>query len=444
MAEGDPDGIVQIPSRLDGDVGLAPHELESRDQRLATLKKHFLEIASRNPGPETLQYEAEGGSLRLCLNEIMALSDPCEEDRQVEEIRAEYMETTLQKKGLLHRRVRKQRVRDTEEVYVETVVAKIAAVIDAETVEDALSLGQMPTVVEQASFKDGELSTEDLAANHLYVLIDTALREHLHRRRTVEGSARRGRIARVAGNHAVQTTVAGAVFTASLASLTPRLGLLPSQHMVEGVEDSLKFLSAAMLGFSAPEAIRFKYLQLKHDRRTAKLHEQLAEDRRLADHALRMTFNSTRYGNPDGSGLVTGRSGTDAKEENLRRFAGLDGEFEHLNNDPGGKPYTGEQALGYAARLLIEREPQLREISDSAKTPAEQRELFLELARQIITQDVIRMKKGLNVSRLRRSIINVVAVIPAVIAPQLASTANEASTLSRDTAGVVASKSKKK
>ncbi len=432
MVDGEQTGIIRSPSRLDHDVGLAPHELIEREQRIELLTGHFLDIASGEHTPETVEYIRGGGNLRLCLTEIMALSDPVDLDKRVHEVRGEYMDQVLHKKGLLHRRARKHQLRTTEEQYVDSVVAKIAAVIDAQTAEDALEVGQMPTLIEKASFDDEPLSEEDLAANHLYVLIDTALKEHVHRRHAVERHAQKGVVIRVAGSPALHMAVAGTVFAAAL---SPKLGILPthSEHTAQDIEAGLRVLSGTILGLTAPEAVRLKYLQVAHDKRTDELQDELAGNRELADKALRMTYNSTRYGSLDGTGVVTGRSGTDDKDENLRRFARLDREFPHLNNDPGGKPYTGAQALGYAARLLIERQDQLGDLTDTDKSPAERRGLFLELARDVLIEDVIRMKKGLNVSRLRRRVVNSVAVIPAVLFPRAASSVHEAQALSHGT-----------
>lgn len=443
MKDGDPTGIVRSPSKLDHDVGLAPHELATRDERVAQLTTHFMEIATRNHSPATLDYMSGGGNLRLCLTEIMALSEPCEPDSRVQELRAEYMDSTLQRKGIVHRRARKRRLRDNEEQYVEAVVAKIAAVIDAQTPEEALELGQMPSLVERTSFTDEPISHDDLAANHLYILVDTALKEHVHRRHAIERHARKGKIARVAGNRTLHMSVAGTVFAAVI---SPKIGVLPElgTQAVQDVEMAVRVLSATILGFTAPEAARLKYLQIVHDKRSEELQGILAGDRSLADRALRMTYNSTRYGNLDGTGVVTGRSGTDDKDENLRRFARLDREFPHLNNDPGGKPYTGAQALGYAARLLIEREEQIVELTDTAKSPEDRRGLFLGLARDILTEDVIRMKKGLNVSRLRRRIINTVAFLPAILFPNAASSVHEAQALSKGTTSTLQSESEVK
>jgi hypothetical protein len=430
-------GIVRTPSQSEADAGLVRFEAEDPEARLEKLKARFFDIAYGDPSEETIEYLRDGGNIRLCMVEIMALSEPCEQDQQVSSIRAAYMAQVLQRHGFLKRHARLQLLSETEEMYIDAVVEKMGVIIDAQTPEEALELGHMPSVVERASFRDGEeLSEEDFAANHLYLLIDTALKEHTQRRQAVEHHQAQSRLTRVVSNRALNLTVAGGVFAAAI---TPKVGVLPAHgaHMAETIERGLQVLSGTILGLSAPEALRLKYLQMTHDRRTEDLQEDLAEDPSLADRALRMTYNSTRYGNLDGSGVVTGRSGTDDKEENLRRFAAIEEDIPHLNNDPGGKPYTGEQALGYAARLLVEREDYLRDILDGSRSAATRKSLFLGLVRSILVEDLARMKKGVNASRVRRRVLNAAAVVPAALFPRAASSVHEATALSQGTTGAL-------
>jgi len=91
--------------------------------------------------------------------------------------------------------------------------------------------------------------------------------------------------------------------------------------------------------------------------------------------ALRIAYSSTRYGGPGLGGSATGGLGSSNKAENLHRLRSLDEAFPHLNNDPGGKPYTADQSLGYAARLLIERDGQLEKIIAAETPPQEQKKL---------------------------------------------------------------------
>lgn len=420
----------------------APQAAEGPD-RLNRLTGYFRDIATDGPlDPETVEYVRRGGSLRLALSEILALAETGEHDQAVETARSRYMAAVLRRPVVRGRNEHARICDQYEGAYIDSVVAKVEAVIDAETVDDALALGQMPTLLEQTSFKDGQaVSPEQLAANHLYVLVDTALQEHVRRRELIDDYRNRSLAAKVIGSRALHMTVAGGVF---VATMTPKLGLLPAGGNIIGEDTdlALKVLSGTVLGIDAPEAIRMQYLGTKHDRRTRELHEQLASRRELSDQALRISYSSTRYGRSEADDLVvTGRSGTDDKTENLRRFERLDREFTHLNNDPGGKPYTGNQALGYAARLLIERKDQLAGIIDARRPAIEQKQLFLALVREIMVEDLARMKKGLSVSRFRKALMSAVAVVPAMLFPSAVSAASEASHLGRDTVGVLVTES---
>ena len=407
--------------------------------RLSRLTGYFRDMAQGVPfDAETGEYVRRGGSIRLCLSEIVTLSDPNAYDQAIGDARTHYMDALLRKPIVRGRNAHASLSEEYEHVYVDSVLTKVEAIVDAETVDDALALGQMPTLLEQTSFKDGEqVSPEELAANHLYVLVDTALKEHSERRALIDGHRTRTVSARLVGSRALHLAIAGGVFAATL---MPKLGVLPAGADVIGgdADTGLKILSGTILGLDVPEAMRMQYLDKKHDKRTRELRGELASDKDLSDQALRMAYSSTRYGR---SGrldtLVTGRSGTDDKAENLRRFDQMDQEFPHINNDPGGKPYTGNQVLGYSARLLIERKDQLAQIIDPKKTAAEQKKLFLELTKEILIEDVTRMKKGLSVSRFRKSLMGAVAIVPAILFPAGVSAVSDASSLGQDTVGML-------
>lgn len=408
--------------------------LQDEYSRLVQLSTYFLDIANSGDGvsPETLEYIRGGGNLRLCLNEIEKLSPPCDDAQHVLEARRRYMRALLDHPVVRHHEPMQHR-QELESDYINAVTSRVEAVVDGQTPEDALAVRQMPTLVEQTTFDDQQPSTlEDLAANHLYILVDTVLREHAHRRRIIDKHQAETRSGHILGSRVLRMTLAGSVFAASV---SPRLHVIPieNEEIAHNVELGLEMLAATVFGWEAPEVIRSGYLDRKHNRRTAKLHEQMASDRRLSDLALRMAYSSTRYGGLHAVDTVTNRSGTDDLKENLRRFDILDTEFLHLNNDPGGKPYTGDQALGYAARLLIERRDQLDDLIDLSKSPVERKSLFLDLTKEILQEDLLRMRKGLNVSRFRRAVMRVAGIVPAVLFPGALSAAGEAATLSRDT-----------
>jgi hypothetical protein len=418
----------------------------SPSERLDELRGFFLDIArcsdKINLQPETVDYIRHGGSLRLCLSEILSLTDPCETDQKLADARENFMEAVLERSPVLPKR-RKQheaRVGSLQADYIDSILAKVEKLIDSTSGEEALALGQMPTLVEQASFGDDKtIAEEDLAGNHFYLLMDTALKEHAQRRLTIDERRASSHHAKLIGNRVVHVAVAASVFATSL---LPHLGILPIEGGEAGqdINLGLQILSGIVLGVDTPEVIRLRYLDRRHKHHAKALHEQLAYDQHLSDLALRIVYNSTRCEGSSAFKSVTGRSGTRDTAENLRRFALLDTEFAHLNNDPGGKPYTGDQSLSYAARLLIERPEQRGEIiahNGDAKT---QKDLFLQIAREILAEDVQRMKKGLSGRHLQHGVLSAVGMLPAILDPHLAADLSDSSTLGRDASGILHSR----
>jgi hypothetical protein len=410
-------------------------EADRNHDRLDHLNDVFLDLAkgSGPTDPSSLEYIRRGGSLRLCLNEIIELSEPTQADVIIGDFRDSYLRDLMQRRVLKTVLRRSSQYPRDEELYIDSVLGKIGALIDARTPDEALGVRQMPTLVEAASFdQDSDLSLENLAGDHLYLLIDVLLKEHVERRDFIDNYRKHSKLSKALGNRALRVGIAGGIF---VASLSPKLGVIPksSDIVSEDIDTTLTALSATIFGMELPEEIRYKRLDKKHNKRTKELDEELAENQRLSDLALRMTYGSTRYGGPDDIDITTGRSGTADKERNLERFAKLDEEFTHLTNDPGGKPYSGNQALGYAARLIIERDKQLKEIIDPEKLPTEKRALFMELAREMLVEDLERMKKGLSDTEFRKTLIRGISVIPALFFPSYISAVNDASSMSHDT-----------
>lgn len=404
-----------------------------RQPRLDQLCGYFIDMAvGESLSPKTLSYVQSGGSLRLCLQEIANLADKSVYERQLDQERFDYVNTLLERPFIKGRPVYRQTCVGLRNTYIGGVVAKTERIVDAGGPEDALALLQMPTLVENASFKaDRPLTMEDFSANHLYILIDTALQEHVARRNLISEHQRNTVMAKVIGNRTVRMAIEAGVF---VATVVPALHVIPinSQSISHEVTIALEVLSAGAFGLEAPEEVRWRYLDIVHAKQTKAQREQLAESKRLADLALRAAYSSTRYGGTADVGTVTDRFGTDDKKDNLRRLSKLDEQFRHLNNDPGGKPYTGDQALGYAARLLIERQAQLAEIVALNAQPERQKELYLELVKNILTEDVVRMEKGLSSSRIRQRIVRIAGIIPAVLFPSALSLANDASSGGQD------------
>ena len=410
--------------------------------RLEWLEQRFLDLA-REEGPthpETLEYIQRGDSLRLCLNEILTLRQPAEAEVRLDDLRQSYVDSLFKKATLLTpgRRAEYDRLSDELQAeYVDMVIAKIAAVIDAQTSQDALRLGVMPHLLKDASFVEGrDISAEDLAGNHLYLLIDTALKEHIKRRRLIEAHRTRSRTARLLGSRALRLSIASGVIGATLA---PKLGVIPQgeQFLDPDIQDGLRILSAVTIGITLPEVIRLSYLDRMHNKRSRELHDQLAATQELCDLSLRMVYGSSRTGGSHAVETVTGRAGTGDVAENIRILQQLDNDFPHLNNDPGGKPYNADQALGYAARLLIERQGKLFKLMDSTLTAPERRQAYIDLCQEILTQDVRRMKKGLNVTKIRRAAMFGLSIIPALVLPSPAATASDALSTGEGAAGIL-------
>jgi len=409
--------------------------------RLEQLSEYFTDIADgESLQPDTMLYVQSGGSLRLCLQEIVQLAEKSESEKQLDQKRTDYVDSLLEgpvRRALpSHKRI-SLGLRDD---YVDAVVGKTEEIVDAHTPEEALSLMQMPTLIKNTSFGTANnLSMEDFSANHLYVLIDTALQEHAARRSLIDEHHSHTRLVRFFGHRVVRMALAGGVFAATL---TPELHVIPvdSQAVTGDIDIALRVISASIFGLEVPEEARWRYLDFIHGRRSKTLHEHLAESKRLSDLALRATYSSTRYGSSSVTGIVTDRFGTDDKDDNMRRFRKLDDEFRHLNNDPGGKPYTGDQALGYAARLLIERKGRLADILAAHDNADEQKKRYLQLVRDIVVEDVMRMEKGLSSSRIRQPLVRLAGIIPAVLFPSALAVTHDASSGGKDVVEVVSIK----
>ncbi len=437
---GDVPAVVEFDAPVAGTAAETPPFVCPNPERLAELTRTFLDIADpvATWSTDTQRYVNRGGSLRLCLAEIDMLSAPRETDIARAEARDIYLDLLLQPSRRPWEHTHQREQEDiAREQYVDHVMDRISEVLDAQTPEQALAVRQMPSLVEETSFREGETPTlQDLAANHLYILIDTALKEHIQRRQLVDEHHQRSFVARIAGSRLLRTVIGLGVFGLAV---SPHVGPMLADHeqTAENIELGLRGLSGSVLALEAPELLRYTFWGIMHNRQTRKLHTQLAQNITLTDLSLRMTYNSTRYGGADGFRPVTGRTGTDDPEENRKRFQRLDPEFTHLNNDPGGKPYTGDQALGYAGRLLIERRDQLEAILAPDLDADMRRALFMQLCREVVEEDLARMRRGLTENKVRRFAVNMVTLPPALVLSPFSSTLSEATTLTRDTAGAI-------
>lgn len=415
--------------------------------RLARLEEVFLNISEADTeggiNKHSMRYVQHGDGLRLILNEILELRGPSPEDLRLDGLRQAYIQTLFIKAGLLtptQRAAYDERSDTLQQEYVDAVVSKVADVIDAYTPREALELCQLPPIVRKASFvEEHPVDMEQFTANHLYLLVDTALKEHVKRRQLIDERRNKSLLSRVSSSRGARIAIGGAIGAASLApelSFVPR----PEEIITHDLELGLRGLSGAIIGINLPEYIRLKYLSNKHEKQSRDNLDRLSNGHRLCDWAMRIVYGSARRGGTETETMVTGRYATDDKAENLRRLIAIDENFPHLNNDPGGKPYSARQALDYAARLLIERRDQVTHIIDPSLPAEEQRRLFLDLCKQVITEDARRMKKGLNVTKIRRAAVGSLGVLPAILFPSATDAASNATTLGRDTLETIKTK----
>jgi hypothetical protein len=425
-----------------------PHRTEADEalyndpQRLEDLRGYFLEMADPldDYSPGTRRYIAEeGGSLRLALAEVNEYGPPVELDKPVNEAREAYMAVVLDKPWLIGHGAHKQRAEAAEAVYIEAVTNKIKTYVEATTPEGAWDVRQMPSIIAKSIFNDDPIGLQRLSANHLYLLVDTLLIEHTKRREAVKKHHEESRIHRALGSRAVRLTIGGGIFGVAL---SPRLGIVPESdtYMTSGIELGLKLTSAVIFGLEAPEIVSRGISKFRHRRHTKELYESLADTREMADLALRMTFNSTRHTSAKGLKAVVGEVGSDDHAENIRRFGKVDEQISHMNNDPGRKPYTCIQAFSYAGRILIDRANQVDSIRREGVAGDERQELYLQLGREIIAEDLARMKKGVTESSFHRWLVKGVGVASSAVFSAFAGSIGEAKGLSQDTVHSISSK----
>lgn len=407
--------------------------IDANAGRLATLHTLFRDMADTDGlCDETEQYLIEGGSVRLLLCEIRKLSDPSEPDQAIAVARDRFMSHFLPRSPLVARDMHNWALTTAEELYIDTMINKIDAHLEAQTPDEILALQQMPTLVRKTSFEDGkDIDLETLAGNHLYIIIDTLLKEHILRKEAIDEYRQESLVARMAGNRVLRLVLGGLTFGAAVAA---HMHVLPAKNeiLAEDVELTLKCLAGGMLLFEMPELVRHATSVRRQKSKRHKLHHQLAEGYEMSDLAMQIACSKPRYGNKEHTGVVTNRGGTHDKGLNLHRFRHLDEEFEHMNNDPGGRPYTGDQALAYAARLLIEHRDMVDAIIEPGLSANQRRERYLGLARVLAKEDIIRMKKNQTPHHLREVVLDVVLAAPLAVSPETAAALSDAKTLGRD------------
>lgn len=407
--------------------------IESPSSREGQLERIFLSLADDAAlSNEAHLYAEDGNGLRNCLAELAHLREPHEIDQVVAANREAYMRVALTRPTIFNRIERKQQLQRTEQAYIGSILAKLETYLSSDgSPQSALELGQMPSLLRKASFHDGQsVEKRDFAANHLHLLMDTALQEHAARRRIIDEQKQATPMTRIKNNRwlhiGVASVVFGAAFVPEVVSV-PR----PDEFITQDIELGLKLSSAAIFGIDGPEIIRLAYLDHIHNKRTDELNERLIANKDKCDQALRIVFGSPHYGSSQGFLAHSNRFGTDDPVKNAEMLASIDAQIEKMKGDPGGRPYSGRQALGYAARFLLERPDQLEQILQTQGIDAQQ-QAFLHFGQEILQEDLDRMKRGLTINRLRKSMMRGVAVILSPLITNDMSAASEAAAASRD------------
>jgi hypothetical protein len=403
-------------------------------ERLECLRDYFLELAD----PEaplsltTREYLSRGGSLRIILSQLAELTPDRATEQACETARDTYLDTLLgQNIAPWKHDEHLESETAAREAYVSSVLARIEEVLDADTDEQAFEIQQMPSLVQETSFGDSANTPTDFAGNHLYLLLDTCAREHLARRAYIDQHKQGSLVARFMASRRLRTVAGAGVFALAL---SPHLGLLVGDHeeFREKAEFFLRSVSGTVFSTEALALARYTLADRKHKKEFTKLREEISEEPDLTDLSFRAIYSSTRHGDEADGGPILHRSGSDDPETNLAHLKKLDQQFPHLNNDPGGKPYSGDQALGYAGRFFIERREQIDAILSADLSGPERRASYMQLCREVLEEDLRRMRYGLVENRFRRLLFNVVALPPAIAVSKAAAFVSEAKTFTHE------------
>jgi hypothetical protein len=384
-------------------------EPTNRDEQLV---KTYLQLAGVEPRsePDLAQaYIDDGNGMRNILAERSQLREPSELDSAITSTREAYMDVVLTRPTIFNRLARKEKLQVTEKEYETAVISKLVAYTNGDgTPKSALALGQLPGIIRKATFNNEPLALRDLAANHLHLSMDTLLQEHATRRQIIDKRNEGTPLARLRNNRELHIGVAAVIF---FAALSPEVITVPApdEVLLADIALALKIGTAVVFGIDGPEVIRLWYLDRVHNKQTKKLTEQLADNQEETDLALRLTYGSPHYGSSVGLQTHSARSGTDNSEENTKMLVATNAQIDNMHGDPGGRPYTGQQAIGYAARFLIERRDRLDAIMEESD-PSQRENLFVGLVQEVLQEDLDRMKKGLTITRLRKAVMRTIAI----------------------------------
>ncbi|HEX5455986.1 MAG TPA: hypothetical protein VFW77_01330 [Candidatus Saccharimonadales bacterium] len=429
-----PDGVITEAVDVEAHTG-------DTEEELLIIYREILDPVT--PSPNALEYVKNGGSLASLIDEITQLradsggeDGPAvsEVDKELIDSRQAYIDALTRKLGIRNRDEHREERDETEERYADAVVAKLSQVLETGP-QEALQAGQLPKLVKNVSF-DGEDADEleELAGNHLHVMIDVLLKEEARRGALVERFSYKG-LEKVVDtwqhNRWLRASMAAGIFALSM---TPKLNLFSEDRelIVEHVDTGLQVAAGYIFMHDIQESGYINIADFAKRRRARRDREALAGDKLLADLALRTAYNEIHY-TSYGTGVRPDRIGTDDPEENARRFDNLDRDFDRFQNEPGGWPYTGQQMLDYASRLYLHRMEQIEAITkaDSRK------ELFLRLTRELLCEDLQVLRNDLTGSRVRRAFIRGVSLGVSAVMGRYTAGMGEAAHLSRESVRTV-------
>jgi hypothetical protein len=342
-------------------------------------------------------------------------------DKDLAMKRKSYMKAVHKKDMPFRRTTEVDRQRDTaEKEYAEAVVAKLRSLSET-PVDQALQAGYLPEVIEKLSFgPDSSRTIEDIAGNHMFVLVDVLAREKILRDEQSKKETNRGlrKVLRsVRSNNIYRGAVAATIFGA--AALNMGGEYLPDaiEPIGEAAGFGLMSLSAGLASQNLLEGIEGGARGISGKRKRKKAEAEMASDQELADLALRTAYNSYEY-------QTGGREGVADEEENLKRFKHVETAFRNeLMEGPGGeKPYTGGEVFAYASRLYLEHRSEV----DAIAQADDPERAYHDLANIILEEDLEEMRESIRQNPIKKTVIGALSVVGAVAGNQVVQSADVA------------------
>ncbi len=367
---------------------------------------------------EAQEYIARGGSLEELMDDLrrydsgeVEIRKPLSDvDRTLAESRRGYVSKVLaSKKGLgINSDAEKDLLQKSEVQYMEAVLGKLKMITESRP-EDAKDLGQYRQILERISFgPDIRHSLEDLAGNHMHVLVDLLLREQLARSMLVEQMSDTGIkkvLNGIKNNGKVKAAVVGSVFAGSALSMAS--GRLPGgiDNVGEVAGDGLKWIAAYLSSRSLLGSANQGISNLVEKRHLKKTKTELAGDPLLADLTMRTAYGYLEHRDTEL------RQGSDDSAENKEKFDGIASYLVDMQTAPGGRPYKSEDLFGYCERLYLDKKDELEAIA----TGEDQGQAYFDFASRILSEDLGEMSQDLTFGKVKRGIYRGVSAVAASI-----------------------------